>query len=78
VSNFESGSKLEDASFQILDLELKQKEREILEEWVERKKSSSLWKLFSALANLEWGLKNHVRAWKRGPTLARTSPKNGD
>jgi carbamoyltransferase len=71
-------AKLEDASFQILDLELKQKEREILEEWVERKKSSSLWKLFSPLANLEWGLKNHVRAWKRGPTLARTSPKNGD
>jgi carbamoyltransferase len=69
-------AKLENAAFEIFAHEMKQMEKDILERWVERKKSSTLWKPFSALANLEWGAKGHAQRLSRqlASTLARFKP----
>jgi hypothetical protein len=60
----QAAAELENVAFEGFDLERTRKENELLESWIRRKKSSLLWKPFSAVANLEWDMRRHARALK--------------
>lgn len=62
------GAKLEEVGFEIGALA---SQKQALEEWIQREKSSLLWKPFAALANLERGLRGQADAMKR--PFVRTS-----
>lgn len=74
-------AEVERAAFDRLDDAALLLEKEELLQWIARKKSSTLWKPFSSLANVEWRARNHVQtfvaAWSPPATDAEPPPATG-